>query len=142
EQRGGTSSCGVVISGERVGSPAVDTPDILVALNQPSLDEFAGEVAGGGIILYDSTTASYSGGDVRAIGVPALEIARKHGTGRAANTVMLGVMMALGLTGLDEESFREAIKFTFSGKERIIDLNLRILEAGAEWARENIEEEF
>jgi 2-oxoisovalerate ferredoxin oxidoreductase beta subunit len=55
---------------------------------------------------------------------------------------MLGVMMALGLTGLDEESFREAIKFTFAGKEKIIDMNLRILEAGAEWARENIEGEL
>ena len=53
EQRGGTSSCGVVISGERVGSPAVDTPDVLVALNQPSLDEFADDVADGGIILYE-----------------------------------------------------------------------------------------
>lgn len=143
EQRGGTSSCGVVISGERVGSPAVDTPDVLVAFNQPSLDEFAGDVREGGIVLYDTATADFSKKEnLRAIGVPALEIAKEHGTGRAANTAMLGVMMALGITGLDEESFREAISFTFSGKDKIIDINLKILEAGAEWARKNLEGEF
>ncbi|ADL58687.1 2-oxoisovalerate oxidoreductase, subunit alpha [Methanothermobacter marburgensis str. Marburg] len=143
EQRGGTSSCGVVISGERVGSPAVDTPDVLVAFNQPSLDEFAGDVREGGIVLYDTATADFSKKEnLRAIGVPALEIAKEHGTGRAANTAMLGVMMALGITGLDEESFRDAIRFTFSGKDKIIDINLKILEAGADWARKNLEGEF
>ena len=30
--------------------------------------------------------------DVKAIGVPALKIAKKHGVGKAANTVMLGVL--------------------------------------------------
>lgn len=140
EQRGGTSSCGVVISGERIGSPAVDRPDVLIAFNQPSLEEFRGEVREGGVIIYDSTTVEFTGPEnVRAIGVPALMIAKDGGTVRAANTVMLGVLMAMDLTGLDEDSFRDAIRFTFSGKDRIIDMNLKILEAGAEWARENIE---
>lgn len=143
EQRGGTSSCGVVISGERIGSPAVDRPDVLVAFNQPSVEAFAGDVAEDGVVIYDSTTAEFrKSSDVRAIGVPALEIAKSHGTARAANTVMLGVIMALGLTGLNEESFREAIRFTFSGKDRVIDINLKLLDAGAKWARSNLKGEF
>ena len=51
EQRGGTSNCTVVISGEIIGSPVVNHPDILVALNKPSLEEFAERVKKDGIIL-------------------------------------------------------------------------------------------
>ncbi len=36
EQRGGTSNCSIIISGEPIGSPVVSEPDILVAMNQPS----------------------------------------------------------------------------------------------------------
>lgn len=137
EQRGGTSSCAVVISGEVIGSPVVDEPDILIAFNQPSLEEFAHTVPEDGYILYDSTTMKYKGkGNV--IGVPAFKIAKREGVERAANTVMLGVLMELGLTKLSRESFEEAIKFIFSGKEKIIDINLKLLDIGAEWAQENI----
>ncbi len=59
EQRGGTSNCTVVISGEMIGSPVVHRPDILVALNKPSLEEFAGRVKNEGIILYDSEIGEF-----------------------------------------------------------------------------------
>jgi len=137
EQRGGTSSCAVVISGEVIGSPVVDEPDVLIAFNQPSLDEFAHTVPEDGYILYDSTTIEYNGkGNV--IGVPAFKIAKREGVERAANTVMLGVLMELGLTKLSKKSFQDAIRFIFSGKEKIIDINLKLLDIGAEWARKNM----
>ena len=59
EQRGGTSNCTVVVSGEIIGSPVVYSPDILVALNRPSLEEFAGRVKKGGTILYDSEIGEF-----------------------------------------------------------------------------------
>ncbi|MBC7100410.1 MAG: 2-oxoacid:acceptor oxidoreductase family protein [Methanobacteriales archaeon] len=137
EQRGGTSSCAVVISGNVIGSPVVDEPDILIAFNQPSLEEFAHTVPEDGYILYDSTTIKYKGkGNI--IGVPAFKIAKSEGAERAANTVMLGVLMELGLTKLSKKSFEDALKFIFSGKEKIIDINLKLLNIGARWARENI----
>ncbi|HOQ20454.1 MAG TPA: 2-oxoacid:acceptor oxidoreductase family protein [Methanothermobacter sp.] len=137
EQRGGTSSCAVVISGRMIGSPVVDEPDILISFNQPSLEEFAHTVPEDGYILYDSTTIKYKGkGNI--IGVPALKIAKSHGVERAANTVMLGVLMESGLTKISRRSFEEAIKFIFSGKKKIIDINLKLLDIGARWARENI----
>ncbi|WP_455240732.1 2-oxoacid:acceptor oxidoreductase family protein [Methanothermobacter tenebrarum] len=137
EQRGGTSSCAVVISGNVIGSPVVDEPDILIAFNQPSLEEFAHTVPEDGYILYDSTTIKYKGkGNI--IGVPAFKIAKSEGAERAANTVMLGVLMELGLTKLSKKSFEDALKFIFSGKKKIIDINLKLLNIGARWARENI----
>ena len=40
EMRGGTASCSVILSDEPVGSPIVSTPDVLVAMNLPSLDKY------------------------------------------------------------------------------------------------------
>lgn len=139
EQRGGTSNCSVVISGEFIGSPVVYEPDILVALNRPSLEEFAPEVVKGGLILYDSTIGDFEPPEwVDAFSVPALKIAKDLGVRRAANTVMIGVIMALGSTELPEDVFKEAVKHTFSKKPNLIPINLDILEAGARWAKENL----
>jgi 2-oxoisovalerate ferredoxin oxidoreductase beta subunit len=140
EQRGGTSNCSVVISGEFIGSPVVYEPDILVALNQPSLEEFADEVVKGGRILYDSTIGEFKPPEeVDAISVPALKIAKSLGVKRAANTVMLGVIMALGHTGLPGNVFKEAVKHTFTKKPELISINLEILDAGARWAKKNLD---
>lgn len=139
EQRGGTSNCSVVISGESIGSPVVYHSDVLVALNQPSLEKFAGDVKEGGLILYDDTIGEFEAPEgVRAIAVPAMQIAKDAGSVKAANTVMLGVLMAQGDTRLPEKVFREAIEDTFASKPKLIPMNLDILEAGAKWSRENV----
>jgi len=138
EQRGGTSNCTVVVSGEIIGSPVVYSPDILVALNRPSLEEFAGRVKKGGTILYDSEIGEFKAtGNVKSIGVPAMKIAKKHGVGKAANTAMLGVLMAVS-TDLSEEVYRDAVKQAFAKKPKMIPVNLDVLESGAEWARKNL----
>lgn len=139
EQRGGTSDCSVVISGEVIGSPVVYEPELLVALNQPSLMEFAEDVKKGGLILYDSTAGYFQPPEgVKAISVPALKLAKDMGVKRAANTVMLGVIKALGITGLPSEVFYQAIKHTFREKDQLISLNLNILERAERWAHENL----
>lgn len=138
EQRGGTSNCSVVISGQPIGSPTVYTPDILVAMNRPSLEKFEGAVREGGVILYDSTIGEVeTPAGVKALAVPATEKAKEAGDERAANSFMLGVLMGLGVTGLDEDAFKEALAENFAGKPKVIDFNQMVLEAGAKWAREN-----
>ncbi|MCD6141670.1 2-oxoacid:acceptor oxidoreductase family protein, partial [Candidatus Bipolaricaulota bacterium] len=51
EMRGGTANCTVVLSEEPVGSPIVDEPTDLIAMNLPSLDKFEPMVAKGGTIV-------------------------------------------------------------------------------------------
>lgn len=41
EMRGGTANCKVVISDNKISSPAINRADILIALNKPSLEKFA-----------------------------------------------------------------------------------------------------
>jgi 2-oxoisovalerate ferredoxin oxidoreductase beta subunit len=135
EQRGGTANCSVVISPEPIGSPVVDHPDILIAMNQPSFERFAGHLPEHGTVLYDAHVEGMTcPDDLRCVAVPAQAMAEDMGEPRAANTVMLGAIMALGLTPLPEEAFREAVRETFAAKPKLIEPNLRVLEAGAAWA--------
>ena len=55
EMRGGTANCSVILSDMPVGSPIITDPDILVAMNLPSLQKFVDSVVPGGKILVDST---------------------------------------------------------------------------------------
>ena len=55
EMRGGTANCSVIVSEDPIGSPIVSKPDVLVAMNLPSLDKYENEVVPGGKIFVDST---------------------------------------------------------------------------------------
>ena len=139
EQRGGTSNCCVWISGTEIGSPLVYQPDVLVALNRPSFERFIKDVPQGGYVLYDAEMGQMSiPNGVRGGAVPARKLATEGGSAKAINTVMLGVLMALGLTGLSEAVFHDAIAEAFAGKPKLIEPNQSILAAAAAWARENM----
>ncbi len=133
EQRGGTSNCSVIISGLPIGSPVIDHPDVLVAFNRPSLEKFAPTVKKGGIILYDSLAGQFDAPEgVRAISVPATQIAAERGVQQAANTAMFGALKQAGGLGLPKEAYGNAFKVTFAKKPKLIPKNLEIMEAGAE----------
>ena len=51
EMRGGTANCSVCISDEPIGSPLVTAPNVLVAMNLPSLDKFINAVEPGGTVI-------------------------------------------------------------------------------------------
>ena len=51
EQRGGTANVTVILSDDPISSPILNTYDMVVALNQQSLDKFESKVKPGGILL-------------------------------------------------------------------------------------------
>ena len=125
EMRGGTASCSVIISDEPVGSPIVSKPDILVAMNIPSIDRFEDSVVPGGVILYDSSLINrdVKRSDVSAYGVPATKMASDNGIPTLAN-------MILGEQG--EEGIRAALAKVISAKHAdMLDVNLKALQLGA-----------
>jgi len=139
EQRGGTSNCSVVISGSAIGSPVVYQPDVLVAMNRPSLERFMGDIKPGGTLLYDESIGAIDlPAGLRARAVPAQRLATEAGSPKAANTFMFGVLMALGATGLPDEAFRLAVAESFAEKPKLVPLNQAILDLGAAWARANL----
>jgi 2-oxoisovalerate ferredoxin oxidoreductase beta subunit len=138
EQRGGTASCSVVLSGQPIGTPVFTQSDILVALNGPALEKFGVLVPRDGLVLYDAKAAAdyTSPTGAKCIPVPALELAAKSGTPRAANTAMLGALAGLGCLRLPESSLTESIALTLAGKPKLIPANRHAFAAAAAWVRE------
>jgi 2-oxoisovalerate ferredoxin oxidoreductase beta subunit len=140
EQRGGTASCSVVLSGKEIGSPTVDRPDVLVAMNQPSLEKFAPTVKAGGVIIYDAQIPVEFDlpKDVTVYAFPAAEIATSKGVPKAANTALLGALISLDLIGLPEETVLTALKESFAAKPKLIPKNMDIVETSKAWMRDNL----
>ena len=66
-----------------------------------------------------------------------MKIAKEHGVGKAANTAMLGVLMAIS-TELSEKVFEDAVKQAFAKKPKMIPINLDVLKSGSKWAKKNL----
>lgn len=133
EMRGGTASCSVIISDEPVGSPIVSTPDILVAMNLPSLDKYEDAVAPGGIIFADSTLIDrkVERDDVTVYYVPATGLAGENGIASLANMIMTGKLLAV-LDDFKEDSIHAALgKVVSARKANMFDANLKAMQIGA-----------
>ena len=136
EQRGGAASCSVVMGGTEIGSPTVDAPDVLVAMNRPSLERFASTVREGGTVLYDPSTpvefAPPSG--VRMVPFPAIEVAKSCGVPKAVNTAFLGALSAYGLLPIPDEDLLAALAGSFASKPHLVEKNVKVLEAARQAA--------
>jgi len=133
EMRGGTANCTVVISDRPVGSPVIQSPNAVVAMNLPSLDKFEPDVRPGGLLLINSSLIDREAAreDLTVIRVPANEIAIELGNRRGANMVALGAY--LGATGaVSVEGIVEVIRETFAAKPGVIDVNITALHRGHE----------
>jgi len=97
EMRGGTANCAVVVADSPIGSPLVPRPDVGVVMNKPSLAKYEPQLAADGLLLWNSSLIDEPPvrTDIRAVAVPANQIAEKEGSARAANMVMLGALAAL-----------------------------------------------
>lgn len=132
EMRGGSANCAVVISDEPVGSPKVEEPDVVIAMNKPSMLLFEKMVKPGGALLYNSSIIDTPPGrtDIRAVPVPCSEIADQAGDLRAANMAMLGAYAGLTCT-FDVETLMDALRHKVGkGKEKLMEINRRAIEAG------------
>ena len=95
EMRGGTANCSVILSDTPVGSPIVTNPDVLIAMNLPSLDKFEPDVVPGGKIFIDSSLIGRKAArsDVEAFYVPATAMASDEKLDGLANMIMLGKVL-------------------------------------------------
>jgi 2-oxoglutarate ferredoxin oxidoreductase subunit gamma len=137
EMRGGTANCTVVISEEEIGSPVIPHPRALIIMNNPSLEAFEPRLQAGGLLLSNScfVTRSVSRKDIRAISVPANELAVAVGNEKAANMVMLGAYIACTKV-VSEESIREGLKELFGNKIDLLGINACAFEEGMRFVRQ------
>jgi 2-oxoglutarate ferredoxin oxidoreductase subunit gamma len=92
EMRGGTANCNVILSDDPVGSPIITAPDVLIAMNLPSLQKYVDAVVKGGQIYVDSSLIGIKveRDDVEVFYIPATQMAKDEGISTLANMIILG----------------------------------------------------
>lgn len=132
EMRGGTANCSVTLSAEPIGSPLIMNPNVLVAMNQPSLLRFEEAVVPGGKVFLDTSlvTRTPERDDIDVYAHPATEIAEEAGYKGLANIVLVGkVLKETGICSL--ETMEAAIRKTVPArKAQMIENNLAALRLG------------
>ena len=132
EMRGGTANCSIIISDSAVGSPIVSNPDILIAMNLPSLDKYENETKKGGQIFVDSSLIErkVERTDVETYYIPATKIASDEGLTGLANMIMIGHMIAKSGI-IPEENIEKAMqKVVPQTKQNMFELNMRAVKLG------------
>ena len=132
EMRGGTANCSVILSDMPVGSPIITDPDILVAMNLPSLQKFVDSVVPGGKILVDSTLidVKVERTDVEVFYIPATQMAKEAGFATLANMILAGKVLK-EIDIVSNEGNKETLEsFIPAKKAGLIDINCKALQMG------------
>lgn len=139
EMRGGTASCNVTLSDEPIGSPLIQDPDVLIAMNQPSLDKFAPVVEPGGVIVVNTTLAPNTASadarkadGVEVYALPATQMAEDAGLKGLANIICAGKLW--GVTHFCTPAALEAglAHCVPPRKQHLLEPNKRALQMGIE----------
>ncbi len=136
EMRGGTANCSVIVSDTPVGSPIVDKPDVLIAMNLPSLDKYEDAVVPGGIIIVDSTLIArkVKRTDVKVYYIPATQMASDEGITTLANMIILGQLIRV-CDAVTDENLEASLKKVVSARRAdMLDLNKKAIELGVNYA--------
>jgi Pyruvate/2-oxoacid:ferredoxin oxidoreductase gamma subunit len=137
EMRSGTSNCHVRLSHEPIDSPLVTSPNVLLAMNEPSLKKFVATVQPGGWILYNGEAIPDDciRDDVHALALPFTQVADQLGEPRVANMVILGTL--LEITGVLPQASVEAALHRLVKQLRWLAIDQRALARGRELYRES-----
>jgi 2-oxoglutarate ferredoxin oxidoreductase subunit gamma len=132
EARGGACQSQVIISDEEILSPYVETPEVLICMNQEGYDKSVGSLAPGGLLIWDTDLVET--GDIdpsfTTFNIPATRFAEKLGNKMMANIVMLGFLSAVSDL-VSPDSLRRAV--LSSVPSATVDKNAEAFDRGREY---------
>ena len=135
EMRGGTANCNVILSDTPVGSPIITAPDVLIAMNLPSLQKYVDTVVPGGQIYVDSALidAKVERTDVTVFYIPATQMAKDNEIASLANMIIVGHLLEnhpeLSFEGTDAV----VTNLVPAKKAALVDLNRKALALGKDY---------
>jgi Pyruvate/2-oxoacid:ferredoxin oxidoreductase gamma subunit len=140
EMRSGTSNCHVRLSRHVIDSPLVTSPNLLVAMNEPSLRKFDKSVRAGGWVIYNGQEFpdDCARAGVHVLALPFTELADELGDKRAANMVMLGALLEIADV-LPQASIGDALRRLVKNP-RWVELDERALARGREMFKRSLAE--
>ena len=130
--RGGTANCSVIISDDPVASPVIAYPNVLVVMNEPSLDFFTDRLQEGGALLANSSLVRKQPKrkDIRSYYIPVNDIAEELGSNKMANMAMVGALLKV-MNTVSLETVFQTMEKTFSPKLlKVIDVNRQAMQKG------------
>ena len=110
-------------------------PEVLIAMNLPSLQKYVDTVVPGGQIYVDSALIAekITRTDVRVFYIPATQMAKDNGISSLANMIIVGSLLQnhpeLSFDGA-EATVRKLVP---PKKAALVDLNLKALQLGKEY---------
>lgn len=137
EVRGGSSTCTIIISDGRVGSPTSERPTSMVLMDSASARRFSGKLEAGGLMVLNSSLVRDTPdcGDCRLIEVPANQIAADIGNDRTVNMALIGAWAA-GTEVLSVEDVAKSLREMLPERHHVhMPDNEAALERGAQIAR-------
>lgn len=132
EMRGGTANCNVILSDMPVGSPIITEPDVLIAMNLPSLQKYVNSVVKGGQIYVDSSLIDVrvERDDVEVFYIPATQMAKDEGIGSLANMIIVGHLLE-NHSELSFDGVADVVEHLVPPKKAALkELNMKALELG------------
>ena len=137
EMRGGTANCNVILSELPVGSPIITAPDVLIAMNLPSLQKYVDTVVPGGQIYVDSSliNAKVEREDVEVFYIPATQMAKDEGIGSLANMIIVGHLLENN-PELSFDGTAEVVENLVPAKKAALkELNMKALSLGKNYKK-------
>lgn len=119
--------------------------EIVVLMNQPTAQEDLAKVATGGVVFYDEALrVDLNREDVTYYAMPVKQLVKELGApaslrGYIANMVYVGFFQEL--LGIERDEIKGALDTHFKGKAKAVDLNMKMIDLAADWAKENVTKE-
>lgn len=138
EMRSGTSNCHVRIAARPIASPLVARPNVLLALNEPSLRKFLPSVEPDGLVLYNGAECppDCRRPDVHVVAAPFAQIADQLGAAKAANIAMLGALLEAAHIPFEDRVPDVLRKLVRSSKW--LEIDFAALERGRQAAKQEV----
>ncbi len=119
-----------------------DETEVVVTLNPASFYRDLASVQPGGIFFYaDDIKLSIERKDISIYPMPVKALARAADVSSnlrdyIANMVYVGILATM--LGIDMKAIKQALSFHFKGKEGPVNSNFGVIQAAADWAKQNL----
>ena len=138
EVRGGTANCAVAVSDEEIASPVASSPEVVIAMNQPSFVRFQGALQSGGLLCANSSLVHTESArsDIEIVAVPTSELAGALGSMKVANMILLGALGRAGSMISYDAMVENLAEILGKGRAKLLDLNKRALAVGYDYTKD------
>ena len=118
--------------------------DIVVAMNPQSYNQDLMELNSGGYLLYDSSwKRDFKRTDINVIEIPLTKLCVEEFSNPKQRLLFKNIVYVGALSyllNMDKAIYETLINEQFKGKEKLIDPNVKALNLGYDYARENLKE--